>query len=100
MILLRKIRESYDLTQAELAQKSGLTQAAISQFEDGKRFPSTRSLSKISKALQVPMETLLAEETSRGEDPVKDAAIKYLLGIVGRFSVDRIVSLSAFLEGL
>lgn len=56
---LRETRESLGLSQAELAQKSGLQAAAVSHFETGKRSPSFANLLKLSDALNVSTDYLL-----------------------------------------
>ncbi len=52
---LRKIRESMELTQEELALRTSLTQGYINFLESGKRGYTKKSLEKISKALDVPI---------------------------------------------
>jgi len=51
----------------ELATAAGLTQAAISQIEAGKRIPGSGTLKAIAKALGLRASTLLGEE--RDEKP-------------------------------
>ncbi|HET9227757.1 MAG TPA: helix-turn-helix transcriptional regulator [Thermoanaerobaculia bacterium] len=45
------LRESCDLTQAELARKAGITASSLSQYEAGKRMPEIPTLFRILKAL-------------------------------------------------
>jgi transcriptional regulator with XRE-family HTH domain len=52
------------MTKAELADKAGLTPAAITQFEEGDRVPSAESLKKLSDVLKVSIDYLLGS----GED--------------------------------
>lgn len=58
----RKLRE---LSQEELAKKSGLKPAAISHFETGARKPSFDNLRKLTDALNVTADYLLG----RTDDP-------------------------------
>lgn len=51
---IRELRKEKGLSQEELAAASGITQAALSQIENGKR-PGSGTLNKLSKALQVPV---------------------------------------------
>lgn len=46
----KRFRRRADLTQAELADKTGLTQATISQIEAGKKLPGVKTLIRIAKA--------------------------------------------------
>ncbi len=48
---LSKIRESRNLTQEQLAEVSGVTRYIISDFENQKRRPSARTISRLSEAL-------------------------------------------------
>lgn len=50
------IRIKKDLTQAQLAQKAGTKQSAISRIENMTSLPSVSTLKKLSQALKVPLE--------------------------------------------
>lgn len=56
---IREMREKKSLTQEKLALNAGLNRAYIGYIERGERNPSTETLSKISKALRIPMKELL-----------------------------------------
>lgn len=56
---LRKCLRALDMTQAEFAQRTGLTQAAISQILDGKREPSLQTICKILEVLPTNFEWLV-----------------------------------------
>lgn len=57
---IEKIRKEKGLTQEKLAQMIGDTQQHISRWENGKRNPSVKTLMKLSKALEVPIEELIS----------------------------------------
>ncbi len=48
---LKRIRESRNLTQDQLAEISGVARYIISEFENEKRRPSARTISRLSEAL-------------------------------------------------
>ena len=50
---IKKCREEQGLTQKALANKMGVTPVLISQYENGKRNPSIKSLEKIINALDI-----------------------------------------------
>lgn len=75
---LRKIRESLNLTQEELALRTGLTQGFINFLESGKRGYTKKSLEKISKALDVPIYKLFYEEEKKAPTGVAEPSKKYL----------------------
>jgi transcriptional regulator with XRE-family HTH domain len=56
---LKTIRAVRNLTQNELAEKSGLPTSSIAQFETKARKPSFDTLRKLSKALDVSTDYLL-----------------------------------------
>lgn len=57
-------RRDLGLTQAELAQRSGLSPAAISQIESGARVPMLPVLQKIADTLAVSMDYLAGRSDS------------------------------------
>jgi transcriptional regulator with XRE-family HTH domain len=76
---LRELRDAEGLNQGQFAKKVGLTQAAISQFEDGKRFPSSKALQKIAAGLGLSIDILLGNGGNNDEQySEKDAAIQAL----------------------
>jgi transcriptional regulator with XRE-family HTH domain len=56
---LKSIRLFLNISQSELSERSGLTTAAISQIESGKREPSLRSICSILKALNIKFERMM-----------------------------------------
>lgn len=56
---LKKIMIEREMTAADIARKSGMTQAALSRYINGKRTPNLNSVIKIAKALNVPIELLV-----------------------------------------
>ena len=60
---LKKLRVLNALTQAELAQKAGLTLAAVSRIERNEAEPRMTTLRKLAEALSVEPHELV-----RGED--------------------------------
>lgn len=53
-MMLRHAREAKGLTQADLAQRAGLTQVHVSNVETGKTMPSKNTQDKIARALNDP----------------------------------------------
>jgi len=56
---IKIIREWQGLSGSELAQKVGCTQAAISQYENGKRNPTLKHFRDLCKGLSVPYAMLI-----------------------------------------
>jgi transcriptional regulator with XRE-family HTH domain len=57
-------RKELNLTQAQLAEKAGVTQGAISMIERGERVPSLDVLVKIADALGCKIDELIRKEES------------------------------------
>lgn len=56
------IRKYKGLTQAELAQKIGMTTRAIQNYESGNRIPKSAVLEKIAEGLGVTIDDLASED--------------------------------------
>lgn len=56
---LKKILESMNMSQAEFANRSGLTEACISTIISGKRDPQLSTIVKILKTASIEFEELL-----------------------------------------
>ena len=61
---LRKLRSDKEITQAELAKKTGVTQAAISRYEDGSAMPSLDVAVRIAEVLRCSLDELLERRVS------------------------------------
>jgi XRE family transcriptional regulator, fatty acid utilization regulator len=51
---LRRLREDRLMTQAELAQKAGISPWTISQIENSAQLPRFSTIRKLAQALEVP----------------------------------------------
>ncbi len=65
---LKTLRLRENMTQAQLAQKLGLTKSVISAYETGLRLPSYDVLIHISKIFKVSTDYLLGVESRQGID--------------------------------
>ena len=64
---VRAARAWLDLSQDDLAEKTGITRRAIQDFENGKRTPQPRTLRDFRNALeQLGIEFLFVEERAVG----------------------------------
>ncbi len=71
--LLHSVRTTEDMSQVDLAEKSGTTKAKICDFEKGRRTPSLKLAAKMAKALG-HSEALFV--TKLIEEQIKDAKLK------------------------
>ena len=58
--IIYSLRKEANLTQADLAKATGLTQSEISRLEDGSRWPRKRTLLRVCKALHLPIYELFS----------------------------------------
>ena len=75
---LKELRVKSGLTQSELAEKSGVTVASLSRWENGTRSPRQIDVEKITSALGVSVSYLMGET----DDPKRFTTI---LGEAGNF---------------
>ena len=71
----RECREKSGLTAAELGKRIGVSQAAVTQWETGKKFPSSETLCKLADFYGVSVDYLLGREATIPGYPVIDEAI-------------------------
>jgi transcriptional regulator with XRE-family HTH domain len=90
-LYLRAARLQRGLSQAELAAKSGLSQAQISYFEAGQRLPSLEQLLGIARALDLSIQKLIGGSDRPGTD-LREIAIELRhLGVVDLWVKDALV---------
>ena len=101
MVLLGKrikdLRNSYRLTQTELAVKVGVTKSTIAAYENDSRAPSYDVLLNLARVLHVTTDTLLSSEAEtviRAED-LTDEQIHILDTIVESFKAANLLRSSA-----
>lgn len=76
-IRIKEARESRGMNQAQLAQKAGITPAAISQIEKGERVPTTPVLKRIADVLQVSLDFLAGRtDESKLKDLLQNENLK------------------------
>ena len=56
---IRKARIAADYTQKQVAQNIKVSEPTVSDWENGKKLPSTKNLAKLSELLNVPSDYLL-----------------------------------------
>ena len=74
---ITRSREEKNLNQAQLAEKSGVTPAAISQIEKGTRTPTIPVLQRIASVLNVSIDYLLGKtDKSELDDLLHDQEVR------------------------
>jgi transcriptional regulator with XRE-family HTH domain len=77
---IRKLRKERGMTQADLAENTGLSNTFIAHIEIGDKICSLSSLEKIASALMTNSHSLLHPETNQAQyDVTKDKLIMYIM---------------------
>lgn len=97
LIRARKMRR---LSQLQLAQRSGISQQAISKLESGKSSPSEYTIRQLAAALQVPMSALLEDEQIKTPTADGDGLMSVIINRIQALSDPALGRLSDFLDGL
>ncbi len=72
---LREVRERLFVTQADLAQRTGIAEATISRLENGAQRPRISTVRKIAEALNVaPEDLVIWGDETEGRERGKAAA--------------------------
>ena len=77
--LIKKLRQDNKLTQAELAEKLGVTYQAVSKWENGKNVPDIATLKEISKLFNIDIDDIINGEK---KEKIKNNN-KYLITGIG-----------------
>lgn len=102
---IRKLRESKDYSQENMAGELGLSTSAYSKIERGVTDPSISRLSEIAKILEVEVTYFFEEKVHKTEDPNKTygfatrSDIEELTNIINKIKLE-IASLKASLPAL
>lgn len=59
---IRRQRQKRKMTQTELAEKIGVRQAAISEYESGEKIPGVENLIRLADALNCSLDELCERE--------------------------------------
>ncbi len=65
MTKLLALRRERKMTQAELAERIGVSQGVISDYEHGRKMPRIPSLLKLCAVFDISMDELLSDESAK-----------------------------------
>ena len=69
---MKRLRHSHHMTQAELAEKLGLSASAIGMYEQGRREPDLAVIMQLCDIFDVPADILLATSPKKQSFEIKD----------------------------
>src|SRR5260370_19178357 len=82
---LKRLRQARGYSMEQLAKRSGVSRAMLSQVEHGRSVPTIGLLWKIASALDVPFSTLTSQSDTPGTVVLKAAEGKILSSRDGKF---------------
>lgn len=97
-LVVRRLRENGGMSQATLAEMCGITQAAVSQIEGGKRINNINSLERISNALGLSLGRMI--ELANLEDFEREVLLPEALESAEEVEEGGAVSLEAVMKRL
>ena len=74
---IKSQREELKLSQSEVAKQLSVTRQTISNWENGKSYPSIEMLSKVSEVYQVSIDSLLSEDLHMQKSVLLSAYYEY-----------------------
>ncbi|MDO4301899.1 MAG: helix-turn-helix transcriptional regulator [Clostridia bacterium] len=84
---LKRIRESKNLTQQNLADHLYVTRQAVSRWECGARYPDFITTKKISKILDVSIDELMRDEDLKNYEDIKKADKRKIITVLFSIAV-------------
>ena len=101
---LRERRRALNMTMKQLGKIVGVSEAAISHYETGKREPDTNMLYQLAKALGVTVDYLLCDdevetETKKRNPEDRRAEGKFLLNQMTDEEYERALAMLKLLQG-
>jgi len=105
---LKKIRSERNITQAQLAEKAGVSAGLIGQIESGKVEPSIKTLEKIAAALSISPCIFVSEEDEVSSliktmnpsvrELLKDAKVRSVLELLADCSAEEFSFILKFIQ--
>lgn len=100
--VIAELRTERDLTQAQLANKVGVSQSYLARWESGKVLPRPRALKQIARALDVDAEELVEGQRVELEKSlgIQDNELLSLFQEVHALNASELEALKTLLRGL
>ncbi|MBI4838576.1 MAG: helix-turn-helix transcriptional regulator [Nitrospirae bacterium] len=96
---IRELREGKDLSLRDLAKTIEVSPAFLSDIELGRRNPSDKKLSSISRALGIPLEELRTYDIRTSMEDFKNLALSdHKFGLAFRKVIDKKISSEELLK--
>lgn len=90
---LKKARESKNMTQAQVAERLGVTCTTYQYYEYGKREPNHNILCKLADLFNVSTDYLLGRNTEKEPDTIEQLTEEFTLSLLERKIIENYLSL-------
>lgn len=95
---IRYLRETRNVTQLELAKKTGISRGNLSSYETGRFSPSSEALVSIAEFFDVSTDWLLTGSSKKAKHPNK--VYQHIIELLDHLSEKNLIVLSEFIEYL
>jgi len=89
-VTIRSFRLQHGLSQGDIERRTGLLRCYLSRVENGHTIPSLETLTKLARALEMPLAQFFADDTPPRDIPaqrVSDEELRFLTQL-RRYSAD------------
>ena len=94
---IRYLRKRAGISQKQIAEKLGVTQGSVSQWENEATEPDTRTIGQLAKVFSVPVDFFFSEEPRRELDSIR--IMRNAVPIVGEIACGTPVTAEQNIEG-
>ena len=97
---LREARKAKGYTMKQLGQLLGVTESAVSFYENGKRQPSIEMAMQIANLLEVPVAYLLGEGQEQAPPATEEELDDAIVGMLGDLTPEEVQRVQDFIAGM
>ena len=97
---LREARKAKGYTMKQLGQLLGVTESAVSFYENGKRQPSIEMAMQIANLLEVPVAYLLGEGQEQAPPATEEELDNAIVGMLGDLTPEEVQRVQDFIAGM
>lgn len=94
---IRYLRKRAGISQKQIAEKLGVTQGSVSQWENEATEPDTRTIGQLAKVFSVPVDFFFSEEPRRELDSIR--IMRNAVPIVGEIACGTPITAEQNIEG-
>ncbi len=97
---IKNIRERFGLTQQQLGEIAGVSDKAVSTWENDANIPRMGAIQKIADYFNIPKSEIIEGELSTKKLTLEDELDKELIGLLVGLTQEEFMQVRAFVAGL